>query len=120
MGPLGRPGIHGRVSRFNEHRGPWRGRVYLVSFAASRLASQSRDWDWPLRSNSILPLMESPLTFPEYLLVTLFPLNSRVTWKEISSPLILASAIGVSLPRPEIAPVSLSPSSFSLSVVSRV
>src|SRR6266545_2965927 len=49
------------------------------AFAASRFASQSRDCAWPSRSNSILPLIVSPLILPLYFVVTLFPLNSRVT-----------------------------------------
>lgn len=47
--------------------------------AASRLASQSRDCASPPRLNSILPLIVSPLSLPLYLLVTVFPPDSRVT-----------------------------------------
>src|SRR5439155_7541117 len=45
-------------------------------FSVSRLASQSRDWASPFRSNSIFPLMLSPLILPLYFWVNLFPLNS--------------------------------------------
>src|SRR5262249_54919624 len=87
----------------------------------ARLASQSRLWGWPPRSVSIFPLRVSPLTLPVYLVVVFCPLRSRVTLKETSPSLYLASSIAVSwLFRPTMAPVNLSPSSFNLSVVSRV
>src|SRR5262245_37183054 len=93
-------------------------------FSVSRFASQSRDWVSPFRSNSILPLIESPLILPLYLEVILFPWTSRVTAKESSSPLSLPSEIVTSLlwpPRPgaDRVPVTLSPSSFSLRVLFR-
>src|SRR6185369_14030144 len=45
--------------------------VAIYFFSVSRLASQSRDWAWPFRSVSILPLIESPLILPLYLAVNL-------------------------------------------------
>src|SRR5262245_57665175 len=65
--------------------------------------------------------MLSPETLPEYLAVNLFPLISRTTAKEISSPLILPSEISASRdcpPRPgaEMVPVTFSPSTFNLRV----
>src|ERR1051325_11707784 len=65
------------------------GHVKLAPSYFSRLASQSRDCSSPLRVNVDLPLIESPATLPVYFWVTEFPLNSRVTLKEISSPLTL-------------------------------
>src|SRR4051812_31841727 len=97
--------------------------VFADSYFESlfRLASQSRDRDSPFRSNSDFPLIVSPLILPLYLVTNLFPLFSRVTVKEMVSPLIFASSISVSvLFRPEILPVSLSPSCFSFRVVSRL
>src|SRR5262249_49858012 len=69
---------------------------------------------------SIFPLIVSPSTFPVYLVVNVCPCLSRTTLKEISPSLKVASSILVSLLRPTMAPVSLSPSSFSLSVAERV
>src|SRR2546430_2609719 len=64
--------------------------------------------------------MVSPLTFPVYLIVNLLPMRSRVTWKETSPSLYFPSSMAVSWPsRPGMDPVNLSPSSFSLSVISR-
>src|SRR5437868_6855085 len=68
--------------------------------------------------------MESPLIFPLYLEDILLPPNSRVTVKEISSPLILPSSILASLGLPwrpgiETVPLTLSPSTVSLRVLLR-
>src|SRR5438128_10251139 len=98
--------------------------VAIYFFSVSRFASQSRDWVWPFRSVSILPLIESPLILPLYLAVSLFPWTSRVTAKEISSPLSLPSEIATSLPCPprpgaDSVPVTLSPSSFNFRVLFR-
>src|SRR5438132_2046302 len=82
-----------------------------TDYSFSRLASQSRDCVLPSRSNSILPLMVSPLILPEYLVVNFCPFRSRVTVNETSPSLSLASSIVVSsLLRPMMAPVNLSPS----------
>src|SRR5881394_1756776 len=99
-------------------------RVAIYFFSVSRLASQSRDWAWPFRSVSILPLIESPLILPLYLAVNLFPWTSRVTANEISSPLSLPSEISTSLfwpPRPgaDSVPDTFSPSTFNLRVLFR-
>src|SRR5215510_8393080 len=67
---------------------------YFLSSA--RLASQSRDWFSPLRSNSTLPLMASPETLPWYLVVMVLPLISRDTVNDTSSPFIFPSLISVS------------------------
>src|SRR5439155_6773821 len=97
--------------------------VAIYFFSVSRFASQSRGV-WPSRPVSILPLIESPLILPLYLAVILFPWTSRVTSKEISSPLSLPSEIATSLlwpPRPgaDRVPVTFSPSSFNFRVLFR-
>src|SRR4029077_9354337 len=55
-----------------------------ADYSFSRLASQSRDSALPSRSNSILPLMVSPVILPEYLVVNFWPFRSRVTVKDTS------------------------------------
>lgn len=53
-------------------------------FSVWRVASQSRVWVEPSRSDSLLPLMESPASLPSYLMTNLLPLNSRVIVKATS------------------------------------
>jgi hypothetical protein len=74
-------------------RAPRRAKDYLT-----RLASHSRSRVWPPKSDSILPLMVSPLTLPWYLVVNFCPSRSRVTWNDSVPSLYLASAMGVSSP----------------------
>ena len=76
---------------------------------------------WPSCLLSVLPLIVSPSSLPLYLVTNLLPSRSRVTVNEIVSSLNYASPIAVSwLLRPTIEPVSLSPSSLSFRVCSRV
>ena len=41
----------------------------VVAAYFSRLAVQSRDWAWPLRSDSVLPVMASAVTLPLYFML---------------------------------------------------
>src|SRR5581483_1831300 len=93
-------------------------------YFVSRLATQSRVTGWSLRVISDLPLMVSSLTFPEYLIVMVFPLNSRVTVNATASPLMVPSEMAVSLvwplrPGEVTVPVSFSPSTFRTSLLVR-
>ena len=48
-----------------------------ANYSFARLASQSRLWLLPSRSNSVLPVIVSPLSLPEYFEVILLPLRLR-------------------------------------------
>src|SRR5664280_2013432 len=94
------------------------------AFGITRLASQGRDCVSPSLSNSILPLMTSLLTLPEYFEVMVLPPNSRVTVKETSPPAILPSLISVSTISPprrgeDTVPVTFSPSTLRTSLLVR-
>src|ERR1035437_321949 len=88
-------------------------RCYVARFAVNSWGSPSPP------SRVLVNLIASPETVPLYRNFIVFPLNSKVCVKEIVSPSILPSAIGMSPWRPLTVPVSVLPSALKVNVASR-